>query len=555
MKRRDFVRTGAAAAMTIAVPHHPPWGRHAGLGIPGVTGLRAFSEISALTTLYDPKVQAMATQAVEAAQRAGAKYADVRCTNSITRGCPGLGQSAAVEQDVSLAMSVRSLVNGYWGWSSTNMLSLSEAIRVGQLSAQLATEAATRGRPRMVDLGTIPMVQNQMWKTPLGIDPFDVEVVEVYDWLRGIVNHLTNRGYVIGVSIFPPGIGVAFTREERLFASSDGSLTTQTVSTIFPAFAPQYRGVVIPIPGYNRLMQGGWELLVRHSNEELYALVETEREALERRPRLSAKPVDIGRYDIVYSSAAMAAILGCTLVPATEVDRALGYEANATGTSYLGPDPLMLLGTQVASPAVTVTAERSTQSAVATVKWDDEGVMPEPLTLVKDGMLTDYQTTREQAAWLAPWYHKQGQPVRSHGCAGAPSAGYVTMQHTPNIVLHPSTASTDDETLIAQVEHGLYVPSISVDMDFQCSNGIGRIPSAFEIRNGKRTAIMNVVGTLFRSADLWKNVTMVGGAKSAMWFDGARSRKGEPGRSTGYSICTVPALVKNQAIIDPMKKA
>jgi hypothetical protein len=60
---------------------------------------------------------------------------------------------------------------------------------------------------------------------------------------------------------------------------------------------------------------------------------------------------------------------------------------------------------------------------------------------------------------------------------------------------------------------------------------------------------------LFRAADFWKNVMAMGGTKSAMWFNGAPSRKGEPPQSTGYSIRAVPALVKQQAIVDPMRKA
>lgn len=557
--------------MATAAPHQSVWGRYTGTSAwAGARAPRTLPALEALTTLYDPKVQVMARHAVDAAQHAGAQYADVRCTNIIKRSSPG--GSAAASQGVTLELSVRSLVNGYWGWSSTNILSMSEAVRVGQLSARLATEAATHGQPRTVELGTIPVVKNQTWETPVEIDPFTLKLTEIHDWLAGVVAYITDRGR--GVSIggtFDTGnFGANFTRTERLFASSEGSLTTQTIKTIAPAFSvvlTYSRGgiTIVPIPGFNREMQGGWERLVRNSTAELYDMAEAACEAEDRRPRLGVKLAEIGRYDIVYSAAAMAELLGTTLVPATELDRALTYEANATGTSYLGPDPMMFLGTQVASPTVTVTAERSTPDAVATVKWDDEGVTPQPFTLVKDGVLVDYQTMREQAVWLAPWYQKQGLPVQSHGCAGAPSAGYVTMQHTPNITLQPGTTAADEDELIAQMGKGLFVSKIKASLDFQCANGMGLVPQpyAYEIRNGKRVAIVSFpsgpnegsLSTLFRATDFWKNVTAVGGAKSAQWFDGEASVKGEPGRSTSYSICTVPALVKQQAIVDPRKKA
>ena len=47
----------------------------------------------------------------------------------------------------------------------------------------------------------------------------------------------------------------------------------------------------------------------------------------------------------------MAKLVYQTLGVTTELDRALGSEANADGTSYLGPDPLRFLGTPVTAPA------------------------------------------------------------------------------------------------------------------------------------------------------------------------------------------------------------
>jgi TldD protein len=244
-----------------------------------------------------------------------------------------------------------------------------------------------------------------------------------------------------------------------------------------------------------------------------------------------------------------------TLGPATELDRALGYEANAGGTSYLGPHPLNLLGTTVASSLVTLTADRSTPLGLATIGWDDEGVAPTAFPLIQKGVLVDYQTTREQATWLSAWYEKRGVPIRSHGCAMSPGALSVAMQHTPNLILQPGAADADVDDLIADLEHGLLVEGLQAKMDFQCNNGLGILAGVTEIRHGKRVSRVRGAGLLFRSSEFWKNVQGLGGGNAMKWVSGFGSGKGEPRQGTPYSIAAVPALVKQLAIIDPMRKA
>ncbi|MEP6754580.1 MAG: hypothetical protein ABJA67_03680, partial [Chthonomonadales bacterium] len=70
---------------------------------------------------------------------------------------------------------------------------------------------------------------------------------------------------------------------------------------------------------------------------------------------LPIKPIDIGRFDVVFDWETMGSFVLNSWGNATQLDRAMGYEANAQGTSYLGPDPTEFLGTSVAAPQITVT--------------------------------------------------------------------------------------------------------------------------------------------------------------------------------------------------------
>jgi TldD protein len=250
----------------------------------------------------------------------------------------------------------------------------------------------------------------------------------------------------------------------------------------------------------------------------------------------------------------------------------MGYEANAGGTSFLN-NPLQQLGTyQVASPLVTVTANRSTPGQLATVQWDSEGVVPEKCTLVHDGILTDFQTTREQAAWLTPYYTKRGQQIRSHGYATAEDAIDIAMQHMPNLALEPSQADVKLDDLIANVKNGVLLTHGSASTDFQARTGILR-GEMQEITNGRLGKFLSGGAVLFDTVDLWKNLTALGGPGTVMslalpaapfsaapravyrGYGNYGDTKGQPAQSGGYSVQGPAAIISNQPLIDLTRKA
>jgi len=268
----------------------------------------------------------------------------------------------------------------------------------------------------------------------------------------------------------------------------------------------------------------------------------------------------------------MADMLEATLGVATQLDRALGYEANATGTSFID-DPLGMVGElQLASPLVTVTANRSAPGQIGTVHWDDDGVTPEPFPLVNAGRLVDMQTTREQAHWLAPYYQKRGLPVRSHGCAAAESALCVPLQHMPNLALAPSAGSasspagTGVEELVASIGKGVFLTQTLVETDFQGRSG-AILGTMYEIKNGRIGRRVIGAEVAFNTTEFWKNVTAVGGSGTQVvmpysqymtggLFGSFSGRlKGEPAQSTGHSVSAVAAVVEHQPIVDPNHRA
>ncbi len=541
LSRRAFVKVGAGAAVLAATP------RWLAARLP-VTPVRPL----VVPPITDPDVKALALGAIEAARAAGATYADVRLTHTYVRSIEPFNRQC--EDSEEMSAGVRALVNGSWGFAGGSYWTPDEMARLGR-DAVAQAKANALGGAGAVELGRIPVVPSGHWETPVAIDPFDVPVDEVLDYLHAL--QIYGSALYSGLSVI---VGCMFYRQEKAFASTEGTFVTQVLRRIGGGLQIDYDDERLrPDHRYPRSMSSsllgaagrGWELIREAPlREEIPVLVARLREEW----ALPIRPVEVGRYDVVFDAGSVGRLLDATIGAATELDRALGYEANAGGTSYLA-EPLEILGREeIGSPWLTVTADRSTPGGLATVKWDDEGVEPDTFHLVKDGVLTDFQTTRESAPWLEPYYASRGVPVRSHGCAAAPTALDATMQHPPNIAVAPGRKELGLAELVAGLDRGILITGLDVDTDFQHLSGWSTSGRFYEIRRGKRVARLEGAGLLFRAPTLWKSLVALGGARSLRW-QAARAWKGEPPREWVYSVGAVPAQFKDITIVDPTRKA
>lgn len=254
-----------------------------------------------------------------------------------------------------------------------------------------------------------------------------------------------------------------------------------------------------------------------------------------------------GKFEVVFDAYAVAALMR-SLGAALEIDRVLGYEANAAGTSYLSPVN-DVLGTAQLSPAVTIMADRSLAGGAATVQWDDEGISPQAFPLIKDGVLVDYATTREFIPELAGWYKKKGQPLRSHGCSASETALTVPLVRTPNLVLQPGTKNLSFDEMLAGIDNGMAVLGGEVQMDQQFLNGRGLGNTLYYVKKGKLAGPIKQAAYLFRTPDLWKDLVALGGPQTAA-VRGFNADKGQPLQRTSYSVQAVAARFKNVLVRD-----
>ena len=107
----------------------------------------------------------------------------------------------------------------------------------------------------------------------------------------------------------------------------------------------------------------------------------------------------------------------------TELDRAMGYEANFAGTSFVTPPEKTLGQLRYGPPMMNIQGDRSQAGGLSTIGYDDDGVRPEDFLIIKDGILNDYQTTREQATLAQVVVRQAGTADRGRTAAATRRIG------------------------------------------------------------------------------------------------------------------------------------
>jgi TldD protein len=540
--RRDFLKKSAQVAAALAAAN--AWKATGGVA-------SAFASAAPpIEPIPDSTIRELMMTGLNAAKAAGAGYADVRIGRQrqnfvFTRE----QQIQNVVDTDSMGSGVRALVDGTWGFAATRVLT-KDGIAAAAKEAVAIAKANRSARDRPVVLTPAPSVPNGTWKSAFTVDPWSISVEEKAALLlKANAEALKVKGVKYIFS------GLFFVKEERSYANTDGSVISQTavrswplmqITAISKDFSDfQIRGNVAPPMGR------GWEYVLERDLPG--HATQWGEEAVQK---LTAKPVEVGRYDLVLHPSHLWLTIHESVAHPTELDRAMGYEANYAGTSFVSPPEKMLGSFRYGPEIMNIQGDRSQEGCLGTVGWDDEGVKPEPFLIIKKGIVNDYQTTREQASWLDWWYKKQGRPTRSHGCSYAQNWDNVQFQRMPNVSLLPGEKEQSYEDLIAATDRGIaIVGDGSFSIDQQRYNAQFGGQTFHEIKGGKIVGMLKDVAYQMRTPDFWNSMDMIGGKKSyefgGSFFDG----KGQPGQINAVSHGAVPARFRNINVINTGRKA
>ena len=519
MKRREFVRHSGLAV--------------AGLGFVGDRGLmHGVLSTSSYGTSIAQDREAVAMAALNSAQMAGADYADIRISTNRTQR---MGTREAIVTGVmdseTSGFGIRVLVDGTWGFAASRDVSIDEVDRVARVAvAQARANRAAQRRP--VELAPLDWTGRGEWRSPVEIEPFDIPIEDKVALLLE-----ANQAAMSVAGIAFASSNMSFLREEKFFASTEGVITDQTIykaaggvnTTAVSADRSDFQSrsstdVMPKGVGYEHILASD---LVGNAPRWAEDAVQ----------KLSAKPVQPGRYDLVLRPSHLWLTIHEAIAHPTELDRIMGFEANYAGTSFISSPEEFLGSFRYGPDIMNIQGERSTPGALSTVGWDDEGVKPDEYLIVKEGILNDLQTTREQAPWLSDWYASQGRSTRSHGNSYGQSWAVTQFQRMPNINLMPHPErDVSEEELIEGVENGILIDGDgSFSIDQQRYNAQFGGQTYFEIKNGRITGMLKDVAYQIRTPEFWNAMDLIGGESTYLMAGAFGDAKGQPAQSNSIS--------------------
>ena len=485
--------------------------------------------------------QTLSSAAIDAATAAGASLASCRVEN-IRNQVVVLrdGELETSSDNVEFGLGVRVVVNGALGFAATVAKTIDDARAVAIQAVHVARTVA-RAQRQVMELAPEPSHGMIRWASPYEIDPTTVPLLDKVELLGSWSQQLLASPHVQHVTAY-----VLAVTEEKHYADSNGTVAFQQRVRV----NPEVEAIAVDDAGFESMsttappVGRGWEYLLGTGWDFATELAQLPDWLAEKKV---APSVTAGRYDCVIDPTNLWLTIHESIGHATELDRALGYEAAYAGTSFATPDKRGSL--QYGSSIMNVTGDRTAPHGLASVAIDDEGVASQSFPLIENGILTGYQLDRATA--MVAGYE------RSNGCAFADSPLHVPLQRMANVSLAPAPGhGPSTEELIADVDHGLYIvgdKSWSIDMQRYNFQFTGQ--RFFKIENGKLAGQVKDVAYQATTTDFWGSLEKVGGEQTYLLAGAFNCGKAQPGQVAAVSHGCPSVLVSKVNILNTRSEA
>jgi TldD protein len=490
-----------------------------------------------------PELEKLGAVALREAKRLKASYCDIRINRyrdqlvyvslSPERGSGKTLEVPLVSGADSFGFGVRVIVNGAWGFAASPVVTPEEIARITGEAVTVA-RASSKIQAQPVVLAPTKAYVDR-WASPFEKNPFDVPLGEKLELVRAAAAEVKKEKRVMSATA-----DVSFRSEDKYFASSEGSSIQQL---IFRTSANLRADAVDAQKGLSRSrsykpppLEAGWEYvpklnLMEHARRIREEVVE----------HLAAPPVQPGKKDLVLMPSNLFLTIHESIGHSTELDRALGYEANYAGTSFLTPEKMGK--ERIGSEIVTIYGDRTDQRSLATVAYDDEGVKTTRFPIIEKGVFRHYQTIREQAQLI-------GEKA-SRGCAYADSWASVPFQRMPNVWLAPGKPGVTLDDLIAGVEDGVLIEGRgSYSIDQQRYNFQFGGDAFWEIKGGRKRGMLSRVAYQSRTPDFWQACDGIAGPSYWEQHGVLSCGKGEPTQASSMSHGCAPARFRGITVIE-----
>ena len=454
--------------------------------------------------------------AVQAAQEAGASYADARFVRQHDENVEVKnGAVAALSSARSQGIGIRVIADGAWGFASTTAADAQAIRETAKLAVRIA-RASALAKQQDLALSDVEPAQARIPHSARK-DPFEVPLedriallMDCDQAMRGAEQVKVRSGFIRAY------------REQKHFVSSEGADIEQ--ERIETGAGIEARAVtpdgsdtqVRSYPGSHGGNMGsrGWEMI-----EEMDLVPHAEQIAGEVVELLEAEHCPAGVKDIILEGSQLALQVHESCGHPAELDRALGMEAGYAGTSFLTPDKLCDF--RYGSDAVNVVADATVAGGLGTFAYDDEGVPAQRTPIIDHGKFAGYLSSRETASQL---------DMASSGTMRASGHNRIPLIRMTNVNLEPGDWGLEE--IIEDTQDGLYLltnTSWSIDdkrLNFQFGTQM-----AYEIKGGSLGRLLKNATYNGITPEFWGACDAVGRREEWQMWGVPNCGKGEPSQT------------------------
>jgi TldD protein len=481
----------------------------------------------------------LADVALNTTKGLGATYTDVRIGRYLNQFVTTREKKVQnIVNTESFGVGIRVIVNGTWGFAASNNVTPDGMKKTAERAVAIA-KANSKFQTEPVKLAANPGHGEVSWKTPIKKNGFEVPVKDKVDLLLAANAKALEKGAsFVNSQMF-------MVNEQKYFASSEGSYIDQDIYRILPGFGvsmvDRATGQFKTRSSFSSPVGMGYEYLDARPEDKIqapggvilynksYDIIEDAGMAADQvKQMIAAKSVEPGKYDLMLEPSHLWLTIHESVGHPTELDRVLGYEANYAGTSFLTMDKWETKKFNFGSKIVNVVADKTQVGSLGAVGYDDEGVKCKSWDIIKDGILVNYQATRDQVNII-------GQK-ESHGCCYSQSWADVQFQRMANISLQPGKEQLTPQQMVSGIEKGIYIvkdASFSIDQqryNFQFGGVL-----FFEIKNGKIEGMLKDVAYQANSQDFWNSCSQICDERDYRLGGAFNDGKGQPGQSNAVS--------------------
>lgn len=463
------------------------------------------------------------------------EYADIRWVKTEHENISVFNHAVEnISFHIDEGYGIRVLYNGAWGFSCGSDFSEKEIEKNIKLAIEIARSSSSLNKTKVI-YPAGPAV-HAVYASSYQINPFEVSQEAKLHYLF----------YTNEILMKPPKIKFAqstldFYHTEKLFLNSEGSEIEQSFiesggyCEVVACAGSLVEKRSYPTSHHSQIRQAGYEYV-----KELDFHTNAPRVRDEAIMLLSAPDAPYGQTTIILDGYQTAMQVHESCGHPAELDRVFGSELSYAGGSFLTLEKAGRF--RYGSKAVNITADSTLAGGVGSFAYDDEGVKAQAIALVKNGIFSDYLTSRETAAAIGK---------TSNGTMRADSWNHIPLIRMTNINLQAGKPSLRE--LIADTREGLFLAtnkSWSIDdlrLNFQFGTEI-----AWQIRNGKLGCAYKNPVYYSTTPYFWNNCSGVANKDSWYIWGIPTCGKGEPAQSMHVGHGTSPA--RFEKIIVGVKK-